>query len=405
MNPIKTPAARLTAESITRSFLLSKKKHLFLTGSRGSGKSTLLGRLASILYPNQVLPGLTTQAFPGNCVMLKDNLTGRTAVIGQLKQEHTSGSFSGQNPTAKGHSNAMLPVKNGFLNVGIPSLSLASASSCPCALVDEIGYLESDCLPFETALHCLLDKKSVLAVLRKQDTPLLNRLKNRPDVFLVDLDDPIDQVGCIIMASGLGRRFGANKLMADFNGRPLIKNILETTGKLPFARRLVVTRHREIADLCTEESIDFLLHDRPFRNDVIRLGLTCLCQDTDTLPSDSTFKGFLFCPADQPLVTRESLETLLLSFSQRPDLIFRLGYDETPGSPILFPSRLVPELLSLPEGKGGSWLAKKYSGQVRLVPVRNPYELSDIDTAEDLKRLEAACAFISLPLEAQYSVQ
>ena len=29
-------------------------------------------------------------------------------------------------------------------------------------------------------------------------------------------------LGCVIMASGLGTRFGGNKLMADFDGQPLI---------------------------------------------------------------------------------------------------------------------------------------------------------------------------------------
>lgn len=27
-------------------------------------------------------------------------------------------------------------------------------------------------------------------------------------------------LGCVIMASGLGKRFGDNKLMADFDGQP-----------------------------------------------------------------------------------------------------------------------------------------------------------------------------------------
>ena len=29
-------------------------------------------------------------------------------------------------------------------------------------------------------------------------------------------------VGCVIMASGLSRRFGANKLLADFCGQPML---------------------------------------------------------------------------------------------------------------------------------------------------------------------------------------
>ena len=31
------------------------------------------------------------------------------------------------------------------------------------------------------------------------------------------------KIGCVIMASGLGKRFGGNKLMADFQGKPLLQ--------------------------------------------------------------------------------------------------------------------------------------------------------------------------------------
>ena len=51
------------------------------------------------------------------------------------------------------------------------------------------------------------------------------------------------RIACIIMASGLGKRFGSNKLMASFHGAPLIHSVLDVTGSVPlFADRLVVTR-------------------------------------------------------------------------------------------------------------------------------------------------------------------
>ena len=67
--------------------------------------------------------------------------------------------------------------------------------------------------------------------------------------------------------------------------------------------------------------------------------------------------------------------------------IYRLSFNETPGSPIIFPARYYNELLNLPEGRGGSFIAKKHPGQVVLVPARDEYELYDIDTADDLNRL------------------
>lgn len=60
-------------------------------------------------------------------------------------------------------------------------------------------------------------------------TPFLDALRARNDVFVYDLDHPLLPIGCVIMASGLGKRFGSNKLMADFNGKPMIYRILSAT--------------------------------------------------------------------------------------------------------------------------------------------------------------------------------
>lgn len=43
---------------------------------------------------------------------------------------------------------------------------------------------------------------------RKQDLPFLNELRSRQDVFVVDLDRPFGHTGCVIMASGMGKRYG-----------------------------------------------------------------------------------------------------------------------------------------------------------------------------------------------------
>ena len=55
-----------------------------MTGGRRSGKSTLLAALAPRLGAAGALPGLTTWAQPGRAVYLKENITGRTAVIGRF---------------------------------------------------------------------------------------------------------------------------------------------------------------------------------------------------------------------------------------------------------------------------------------------------------------------------------
>ena len=102
-------------------------------------------------------------------------------------------------------------------------------------------------------------------------------------------------LGCVIMASGLGKRFGGNKLMADFDGQPLICRALTVTDGL-FSHRVVVTRHADVASLCHAQNVPVILHDKPFRNDTIRLGL-------DEVTRNGDISGCLFCPGDQPLLS------------------------------------------------------------------------------------------------------
>ena len=130
-------------------------------------------------------------------------------------------------------------------------------------------------------------------------------------------------VGCVIMASGLARRFGSNKLLADFGGRPLLCRALEVTATPALAARVVVTRSAEVKTLCDAQAIPCLLHSLPGRNDTVRLGLEALLEQCPNLA------GCIFLPGDQPLLQRETLEALITAFAQTQKeterAIFRLG--------------------------------------------------------------------------------
>ena len=188
------------------------------------------------------------------------------------------------------------------------------------------------------------------------------------------------QIGCVIMASGLGKRFGSNKLMADFHGKPMIQRALDSTNDL-FSKRVVVTRHESIAALCREQNVDVVLHDLPHRSDTVRLGLEAL-GDLDAC---------IFLPGDQPLLRRETVANLLQSWQQNPNCIIRPIHEDTEGSPVLFPSWAFPELKNLPEGKGGGFVIKKHPHEIIRVSVSDPFELADADTPEILEVLKGLC--------------
>lgn len=102
------------------------------------------------------------------------------------------------------------------------------------------------------------------------------------------------------MASGMGARFGGNKLMAELCGAPLVGHVVRATDYL-FSRRVVVTRHADVALLCETLGAQVILHDEPCRNDTVRLGMEAM-DGCDTVT---------FVQGDQPLIRPASIAALL----------------------------------------------------------------------------------------------
>lgn len=171
---------RLTAEAILEQYNLSGKKHILITGWRGKGKTTLFGRIAKVIYPDKPLPGLTSYMVPKTSVMLRDNVTGKEAAVGIYCPEKAE---IGKN---------MIPYSNGFFVVGIPALKNAIESGSRWISMDEIGFLESAETEFQQVLLNVMEKKQLVAVVRKTEkgkVPFIDDILSRSDVFVVDLDE------------------------------------------------------------------------------------------------------------------------------------------------------------------------------------------------------------------------
>ena len=191
----------------------------------------------------------------------------------------------------------------------------------------------------------------------------------------------MEKIGCVIMASGLARRFGSNKLLHDFHGEPVMCRILDTMTAAPLTAKVVVTRHPEIVELCEARKIPVILHDLPEQSDTVRLGVEHLLE----VCPDMT--GCMFAASDQPCLTADSVGKLCAAFEEAPENIWRLSWQGTVGNPVLFPKSTFRELLNLPVGKGGGAVVKKHPELVRTVEVSDPRELVDVDTPEILASL------------------
>ena len=192
----------------------------------------------------------------------------------------------------------------------------------------------------------------------------------------------VARVGCVVMASGLARRFGSNKLLADFMGQPVLQR---TLSALPadILDVVVVTRSPDVLALSERLGVRCVLHECPCQSDTVREGLKALAG----LP------GCLFVPGDQPALGEKSVRAMASDFQLHPGSIVRLGWKGVPASPILWPSEDMPALAALEGDAGGSSLLAKrpeLNARVRVVEATNEFEIKDVDTPDELARIESA---------------
>lgn len=183
-------------------------------------------------------------------------------------------------------------------------------------------------------------------------------------------------LGAVLMASGLGRRFGSNKLLREVEGRPMICRAFEAVPARLFHRAAVVSACPEILALAEEQGYLPIYNPRAAEGQSasVRLGLWELMG----------LDGALFAVCDQPWLGRRSVERLIGRFSASPDRICALSWQGKRGNPVIFPNALFPELMALSGDRGGGAVLRANPHLLSLVEADSPQELRDVDTIADL---------------------
>lgn len=82
-----------------------------------------------------------------------------------------------------------------------------------------------------------------------------------------DIDKVIDSTAAVVLAAGLGKRFGPDhpKVMASFHGRPLVQSVTDSLKESGIKRRIVVIGHHgeEVEALYSKGEVEFVWqHER-----------------------------------------------------------------------------------------------------------------------------------------------
>ena len=212
----------------------------------------------------------------------------------------------------------------------------------------------------------------------------------------------------IYLAAGNSRRFGKNKLLVEWNGRPLYEYGLNTLKEAVKDRTdseiLLVSQYPNILQAHPEVVCVYSPKSTEGLSWSIRAGIECVLgreqkreqqQECRRLPDwQEGDHWLLFLTADQPLVEKETIQNLLLQADNAERLtsgktrIIRARYAGKEGSPVLFHASLIPELKQLSGDEGGRSVIRAHREEMEFVDVADERQMTDVDTVEDLEKLE-----------------
>lgn len=182
----------------------------------------------------------------------------------------------------------------------------------------------------------------------------------------------------LVLAAGAGRRFGGNKLSANFRGEPLVHHAIRAARAAPVERVIVV---------CGEA---LAIGDWPGepRVEALRIASTALSQSLRAgIEAAGEADGAFVFLGDMPVIPHDVAPALIAAlagnFAAVPCHAGRNGH------PVLLARQAFPEVCRL-EGDEGAGRLLKPRDDVALVAVESAGIHLDIDRAEDLARLDQA---------------
>jgi CTP:molybdopterin cytidylyltransferase MocA len=191
-------------------------------------------------------------------------------------------------------------------------------------------------------------------------------------------------VSAILLAAGAGSRFGGGKLLAPYRGRPLIEASLSNLADAPVDETVVVAGGDAggLREVCAPYNVRVVENPEWARgqSSSVRVGLQSLGAEV---------RAAVVLLADQPLVGAGAVERLVAAFEAGARVAVAT-YGGEPRNPVLFSREVWPLLITELSGdEGARSFLRRHPEVATRVPCDGVGDPADVDTVEDLRRLES----------------
>ncbi len=204
------------------------------------------------------------------------------------------------------------------------------------------------------------------------------------------------KIGAVIMASGVSKRMGKNKLLLKYKGRTFIENMLDKVIKADFYKIVVTVSDKRVQEICEKyiENIKKVKNNRE-KNEKIQ-------KDIKVIPNKNFLKGmsesiklgikflgdcngYMFFSGDQPQLSVETIKKIMEN--AKKDRIVVPEYGGKRGLPTIFGRNFVEELSEVTGDTGGRQVILNNMDKVKYVKIENAMEGVDIDTMGEYESL------------------
>lgn len=187
-------------------------------------------------------------------------------------------------------------------------------------------------------------------------------------------------ISCIVMASGMSRRMGENKLTLKIQDKMVFEYVLDEINHIDFDEVIVVTRFKEVEEYSKKLGFKVIINKdfEKGQSSSIKLGVKNANKEN----------SYMFFVADQPKLKSTTIKQIIEKYHEDTKNIIIPYFNGEKGNPIIFSNYYRDELLQLEGDTGGSPIIKKH--RENIIEIRmNSSENIDIDNEDDYKKIRS----------------
>ena len=184
----------------------------------------------------------------------------------------------------------------------------------------------------------------------------------------------------IILASGYSKRMKKDKLTMNIKGRPMVEWTIRACSNSKLDHIILVYRRPKVKEIGEKYGIKNIYNEKAYLGQAegVKLGVKLA----------KNGNSYMFLTGDMPYINSKLIDRLIEVHNKNPEYIIVPFYNGKQGMPTIFPEVYREDLLNINGDKGGRDIIMKNPDFVKRVDIEDEKLGIDIDTMEDVEKLD-----------------